>query len=431
MDKYYHFTSYGNLNSIGKEGLVPQIGSRTRSIGDNRCAVFLSKGIINSILMYGSLLNHYNNYAGNRGEKAIHRYSERIKYYLTREKEVGLDSEDILELKALQNAIIWIQQIIEYKNFSEYIGDGVLATFEKMYNAKVNYDLFESNEIMYTKLLGGSSYDVLVPSDYMIERLLQEDMLQPLDKEALTNLDQLNPDVVAMQKTYDPELKYSVPYFWGSVGLVYNKNNVDPADIEKQGWDILKDSKYEGRVFMYDSQRDAFMVAFKALGYSMNTEDDTEIQNAYEWLKEMDTNVHPSYVTDEVIDAMVNGEKDIAIMYSGDAAYVLSENEDMGFYLPKEGTNVWSDGMVIPSNAKCPGLANEFINYMISYDAAYDNSYTVGYTSSNAEVLEELSEEFPKEAYVPRTNYDKDEVFKHNEVLKKKLSDLWIKVKNQ
>ena len=129
--------------------------------------------------------------------------------------------------------------VINVYNAGEYIGDGVLATFEKMYNAKVNYDLFESNEIMYTKLLGGSSYDVLVPSDYMIERLLQEDMLQPLDKEALTNLDQLNPDVVAMQKTYDPELKYSVPYFWGSVGLVYNKTNVDPADIEKQGWDIL------------------------------------------------------------------------------------------------------------------------------------------------------------------------------------------------
>lgn len=138
MDKYYHFTSYGNLNSIGKEGLVPQIGSRTRSIGDNRCAVFLSKGIINSILMYGSLLNHYNNYAGNRGEKAIHRYSERIKYYLTREKEVGLDSEDILELKALQNAIIWIQQIIEYKNFSEYIGDGVYLTVLDIRNVNSN-----------------------------------------------------------------------------------------------------------------------------------------------------------------------------------------------------------------------------------------------------------------------------------------------------
>ena len=323
--------------------------------------------------------------------------------------------------------------VINVYNAGEYIGDGVLATFEKMYNDKVNYDLFESNEIMYTKLLGGSSYDVLVPSDYMIERLLQEDMLQPLDKEALTNLDQLNPDVVAMQKTYDPELKYSVPYFWGSVGLVYNKNNVDPADIEKQGWDILKDSKYEGRVFMYDSQRDAFMVAFKALGYSMNTEDDTEIQNAYEWLKEMDTNVHPSYVTDEVIDAMANGEKDIAVVYSGDAAYILSENEDMAWIEPYQGTNTWSDSMVIPKNSSCPGLANAFINYITDYDAAYKNSETVGYTSPNTKVAEELASEdgdyYENPAYSPRTNYDKDEVFHYSGVLKQKLSDLWNKVK--
>ena len=323
--------------------------------------------------------------------------------------------------------------VINVYNAGEYIGDGVLSTFEKMYNAKVNYDLFESNEIMYTKLLGGSSYDVLVPSDYMIERLLQEDMLQPLDKEALTNLDQLNPDVVAMQKTYDPELKYSVPYFWGSVGLVYNKNNVDSADIEKQGWDILKDSKYEGRVFMYDSQRDAFMVAFKALGYSMNTEDDTEIQNAYEWLKEMDANVHPSYVTDEVIDAMANGEKDIAVVYSGDAAYILSENEDMAWIEPYQGTNTWSDSMVIPKNSSCPGLANAFINYITDYDAAYKNSETVGYTSPNTKVAEELASEdgdyYENPAYSPRTNYDKDEVFHYSGVLKQKLSDLWNKVK--
>lgn len=138
MDKYYHFTSYDNLNSIGKQGLVPQIGSRTRSIGDDRCAVFLSKGITNSILMYSSLLNHYNNYAGNRGTRAIHRYNERIEYYLNREKEVGLDSEDVLELKALQNAIIWIQQIIKYKDFSEYIGDGVYLTVSDVRNVNSN-----------------------------------------------------------------------------------------------------------------------------------------------------------------------------------------------------------------------------------------------------------------------------------------------------
>ena len=323
--------------------------------------------------------------------------------------------------------------VINVYNAGEYIGDDVISNFEQLYNAKVNYDLFESNEIMYTKLLGGSSYDVLVPSDYMIELLLQENMLQKLDKDALTNLDQLNPDVVAMQATYDPTLEYSVPYFWGSVGLVYNKNNVDASEIEEKGWDILLDSKYSGRVFMYDSQRDAFMVAFKALGYSMNTEDEDEIQEAYEWLKKMANSVNPSYVTDEVIDGMASGEKDIAVMYSGDAAYVLSENEDMAWIEPYQGTNTWSDSMVIPANSTCPGLANAFINYVTDFDVAYDNSEAVGYTSPNLEVMEVLSSEdgyyYENAAYTPRTGYDKDEVFRYNEVLKQKLSDLWNKVK--
>lgn len=323
--------------------------------------------------------------------------------------------------------------VINVYNAGEYIADGVISDFETMYNAKVNYDVFESNEIMYTKLLGGSSYDVLVPSDYMIEKLISENMLQPLDKDEFTNLEELNPDVVAMQATYDPNLEYSVPYFWGSVGLVYNKNNVDPEEIEKKGWNILLDSKYAGRVFVYDSQRDAFMVAFKALGYSMNTENDDEIQEAYEWLLKMADAIDPSYGTDELIDAMVNGEKDIAIMYSGDAAYILSENEDMAWIEPYQGTNSWSDAMVIPANASCSGLANAFIDYMISYDVQYANSSEVGYTSPNLEVMNELSNEtgdyYGNAAYLPRSGYEKDEVFRYSDVLRQKLSDLWNKVK--
>ena len=245
--------------------------------------------------------------------------------------------------------------VINVYNAGEYIGDGVLNDFEKMYNAKVNYETFDSNETMYTKLLGGSAYDVLVPSDYSIERLIDEGMLQELDKDALTNLDQLDPVSVEMQKAYDPDLAYAVPYFRGSVGLVYNKNNVDPAVIEAKGWDILQDETYKGRVFMYDSQRDAFMVAFKALGYSMNTDDPEAIEAAYQWLIAMDKAVEPAYVTDEVIDAMMTGEKDIALMYSGDAAYVIAENEDMAYLEPYQGTNIWEDAMVIPANAGCPG----------------------------------------------------------------------------
>lgn len=325
--------------------------------------------------------------------------------------------------------------VLNIYNWGEYIGEDVVPNFEKAYNAKVNYDMFDSNEIMYTKLLGGSTYDLLVPSDYMIERLIKEGQLQPLNMEQITNIGSLDPNVVEMQKVYDPDLTYSVPYFYGSVGLVYNTKNVDPAEIEEKGWDILLDEKYRNRVFMYDSQRDAFMVAFKALGYSMNTENETEIEEAYQWLKKVHSAVSPAYVTDEVIDGMAfpdaNNPKDIAVVYSGDAAYIQYENPDMAYIEPKQGTNLWSDGMVIPKNAACPGLANEFINYVLTYDASYSNSMAVGYTSSNLKVNQDIgSTEYEGiGAYMPRSGYEKDEVFRYNEVLVQKLSDLWNKVK--
>lgn len=197
-------------------------------------------------------------------------------------------------------------------NWGEYVGENVLSNFERQYNVKINYSMFASNEEMYTKLLGGSQYDVLVPSDYMIERMIDENMLQPLDKSMIPNLANLADGVKGL--SYDPDNTYSAPYFWGMVGIVYNKNNVDPADVESQGFDVLRNEKYKGHVFVYDSERDSFMMAFKALGYSMNTENEDEIQAAYEWLLDMDKKVDPSYVTDEVIDGMVTGEKDIAVV---------------------------------------------------------------------------------------------------------------------
>ena len=175
------------------------------------------------------------------------------------------------------------------------------------------------------------------------------------------------------------------------------------------------------------------MMAFKALGYSMNTEDPNEINDAYEWLLQMNNTMSPVYVTDEVIDGMMNGYKDIAVVYSGDAAVVLDENEDMSFYMPSQGTNIWCDAMVIPANAENPKLAHEFINYMLTYEAAFDNTETVGYTSPNAEVFEEMttSEDLYAEnaAYLPRSGYEKDEMFHDNQVLMRELSKLWIKVK--
>lgn len=313
----------------------------------------------------------------------------------------------------------------------EYLGENVISDFEKQYGVRVIVENFDSNEMMYTKLMAGDRYDVIIPSDYMIERLMNEDFLQPLDKSMIPNMENMSDAVLGM--SYDPDNTYSIPYFWGSVGLVYNHENVDPAVIESEGWEILRNTDYAGHIYIYDSERDSFMMAFKALGYSMNTEDPNEINAAYEWLLQMNNTMSPVYVTDEVIDGMMNGYKDIAVVYSGDAAVVLDENEDMSFYMPSQGTNIWCDAMVIPANAENPKLAHEFINYMLTYEAAFDNTETVGYTSPNAEVFEEMtsSEDLYAEnaAYLPRSGYEKDEMFHDNQVLMRELSKLWIKVK--
>ena len=313
----------------------------------------------------------------------------------------------------------------------EYIGEDLISNFENQFGVKVIVENFDSNEMMYTKLQAGDAYDVLIPSDYMIERLMSGGYLQKLDLSRIPNLDNLSDAVQNMD--YDPDNTWSVPYFCGSVGLVYNHEAVDPSVLEKEGWEVLRDKDYAGRIYVYDSERDSFMMAFKALGYSMNTDDPVEINAAYNWLREMNNTMSPVYVTDEVIDSMMAGYKDIAVVYSGDATVILDENEDMSFFMPEEGTNIWCDAMVIPANAENPLLAHEFINYTLTYEASFDNSETVGYASPNAEVLEEMSgsEDLyaENEAYLPRSDGEMDEMFHDNRTLQKELSKLWIKVK--
>ena len=322
--------------------------------------------------------------------------------------------------------------VLNVYNWGEYIDKQVITNFQKEYGVKVNYSLFSSNEEMYTKLLSNASYDVIIPSDYMIERLLKENRLQPLDKAVTGGVaDSLTDGVKNL--SYDPDNTYSMPYLWQTVGILYDTTKIDPAMVEEKGWSIFLDPEYSGHAYMYDSERDAFMIAFKALGYSANTENADEIQAAYNWLREMDKAIRPAYVTDEVIDAMINGEKWLALVYSGDAAYIISENEDMAYSTPKEGTNVAVDAMVIPANAGNPELANKFIAYVLQYDNALMISEEVGYASPNAEVLAELSGPGGtyegNSAYLPRAGYEKDEIFHDNETLKKQLSELWIKVK--
>ncbi|MEF2654667.1 MAG: extracellular solute-binding protein [Blautia sp.] len=322
-------------------------------------------------------------------------------------------------------------QTLHLYNWGEYTGENIIRNFEEETGATVVMENFDSNEQMYIKVVNGESYDILVPSDYMIQRLIQEDLLQKLDHSKLDCIDLLTEDVKGLP--YDPKNEYSVPYFWGTAGIVYDKTKVDIKDLEEQGYNIFLNEKYKGDIYLYDSERDSFMMALKALGYSMNTENEKEINEAYEWLVKCVQTMEPEIVTDEIIDNMAQGRKALGLIYSGDATYVVSENENMGYYLPETGTNLWSDAMVIPKNAKNPELAHAYINYATNYEGAYDNSSYVGYTSSNQEVMDTLSGEGGDyegiDSYIPRSGNKMDEVFVYNEKTKQIISNLWSRVK--
>ncbi len=322
-------------------------------------------------------------------------------------------------------------QTLHIYNWGEYTGENIIRDFEEETGASVVMDNFDSNEQMYIRVANGESYDILVPSDYMIQRLIEEDLLQKLDKNKLDCLDKLSDAVKGLP--YDPDNEYSIPYFWGTVGIVYDKTKVDLADLEREGYNIFLDEKYKGDIYLYDSERDSFMMALKALGYSMNTDSQEELQEAYDWLVQCVQTMEPEIVTDEIIDNMAQGRKALGLIYSGDATYVMAENEDMGYYMPDTGTNLWSDAMVIPANARNVELAHAFINYASDYDGAYDNSSYVGYTSANQEVMDVLSGEGGDyegiNAYIPRTDNPSDEVFIYNEETRKVIGDLWSRVK--
>lgn len=313
-------------------------------------------------------------------------------------------------------------------NWGEYIDKSVISEFEKEYDCRIIYETFDSNEIMYTKYMSGNSYDIMVPSEYMIERMIKEDLLQPIDKSLIPNFENINKGILG--QAFDPSNNYWIPYFCGNVGILYDKTIVDEDDL-KEGWNVLRNPKYRGQIYMYDSERDSFMVALKALGYSMNTTVEKEINEAYRWLIDQRTEMDPVYVGDESIDTMISGVKAMAIMYSGDATTVMSENPNMGYYLPDEGTNVWFDGFVISKECKQIKLANQFINFMISNQNAYKNTVEVGYLTANVNAAKKAADDTYKgiSAYEIRTA-KQDEVFSYqtNEV-KEMYNSRWTKVK--
>ncbi len=315
-------------------------------------------------------------------------------------------------------------------NWGEYIDETNITKFEKQYNCKVYYKTFDSNEEMYTAIVGGDKYDIVVPSDYMVERLIKEDMIQPLDLSKITNIGNLATGL--QSPDYDPTHTYSVPYFQGSIGIVYDKTKVTLEELDEQGWNILVNPKYAGEIYMYNADRDNFLPALKALGYSVNTTNDDEIQAAYQWLLNQKKTMNPAYVTDEVNDNMINGLKALAVAYSGAATYIMSENEDMGYYEPLQGTNIWSDAMCITKTCQNVDLAHKWINFCLETDVAEANSLWVGYTSDVQYVIDKLSSEggdfYGINAYTPRVGYALDEEYHDDNVLKTKLAELWNQV---
>lgn len=323
------------------------------------------------------------------------------------------------------------KETLKVYSWGEYIDPQTIIDFENEYDVRVIYDVFASNEEMYTKLQSGETYDILVPSDYMIQRLIEEDRLETIDLDLISHYENLLEST--KNKDYDPNNEYSVPFFIGDVGIIYNTEKVDSSDVESQEWEVLRNEKYKGQIYMYDSERDSFMLALKALGFSANTTNENEIQQAFAWLNELDDTMSPVYAGDEIIDQVINGAKDMAVMYSGDATYMISENENLAYYVPTDmGTNIWQDSMVILKGSENVEFAHKWMDFMISNDAATLNTEYVGYTSPVESVFNSMIEEEGAfegiSSYVPSVSPNHEEFYYDKENVEL-LSDLWFRVK--
>ena len=282
-------------------------------------------------------------------------------------------------------------------NWGQYIAEGdddsidVIAAFEEAYpNIKVKYSTYDSNESMYAKLSGGGiTVDVIIPSDYMIGRMRQEGMLQELNYDNIPNAQYIDPSFRGM--AYDPEDKYSVPYTWGTVGIIYNTKYVDEADVT--GWELLWNEKYADKILMFDNSRDAFGIAEYLLGYDVNTTDEAELKACADKLAEQKPVVQ-QYVMDQIFDAMENEEAWIAPYYAGDYLTMVEENEDLAFYRPAhQGYNVFIDAMCIPTCAQEKEAAELFINFMCSPEISAANLDFIGYSVPASASKEYMDEE--------------------------------------
>lgn len=284
-------------------------------------------------------------------------------------------------------------------NWGEYIDDTVIEEFEKETGIKVKYDLFETNEEMYPVIeAGGVVYDVVCPSDYMIKKMAENGMLEELDYNSIPNIKNIGKEYLDIASAFDEGNKYSVPYCWGTVGILYNTSMVDKAP---DSWNALWDEKYAGNILMQDSVRDAFMVGQKLLGYSVNTVDKNELNEVKNLLIEQKPLVQ-AYVVDQVRDKMIGGEAALAVIYSGEVLYTQGEVESAGedwsleYVVPKEGSNVWMDGWVIPKNAKNKENAHKWIDFLCRADIAKKNFEYITYSTPNIAAYDLLDEDMKK-----------------------------------
>jgi spermidine/putrescine-binding protein len=304
-------------------------------------------------------------------------------------------------------------------NWGEYIDESVIKQFEEETGIKVVYDLFETNEEMYPVIQAGAvKYDVVCPSDYMIQKMRENNLLAEINLDNVPNLKEVDPKYLEMSKSFDPENKYSVPYSWGTVGILYNTKMVDAKDVPTK-WSDLWNEKFKDSILMQDSVRDSFMVALKSLGYSMNTTNEAEIKEAKELLIKQKPLVQ-AYVIDQVRDKMIGGEAAIGVIYSGEMLYIQNEVKNLNldysleYVIPEEGTNLWLDSWVIPANAPNKENAEKWINFLCRPDIAKKNFEYITYPTPNKGAFDLLDPELKNN----KTLFPETDVLKNSEVYK-------------
>lgn len=305
-------------------------------------------------------------------------------------------------------------------NWGEYIDEDVIAQFKEETGIDVIYDMFETNEEMYPVIeAGGVKYDAVCPSDYMIQKMIENNMLAEINFDNVPNIKEIDSKYMDMSRSFDPDNKYSVPYCWGTVGILYNTSMVAPEDAPTK-WSDLWDEKFKDNILMQDSVRDAFMVALKSLGYSMNTTNEAEIAEARDLLIKQKPLVQ-AYVIDQVRDKMIGGEAAMGVIYSGEMLYIQQEVADLGldysleYVIPEDGTNLWLDSWVIPANAPNKENAEKWINFLCRPDIAKKNFEYITYPTPNKGAFDLLDSDLQNnKAVFPDTDSLKNcEVFQY------------------